>query len=241
MNLEDNLLPNWIKRQASMGPNVEVDGNRTQENSFWYYLTLCCPLIFDSYAIMLHPFWIDLDQKKVADSGANHDAINANKSLQPISWSSFFDLFGEKFDISTANEIQDKIRMGLLPNWPAYIGFPEEGDCGDEQLDFVLQKIKQEHGDEMVNYYYCLLKTTSWNEEKLFRSKLSDIETIRSKDEIRNNPTAILPDNKSWCIVTDYDLQFTFIGGSAKLIQEITDNENFSIYNLLPVFKEKNI
>ncbi|MFC0320741.1 hypothetical protein [Olivibacter oleidegradans] len=72
MKKTDSTLPEWIAKQASLGPNISVEGKQTERNSFWYLLTVCCPLIFERYAIVLHPFWtsrnfkksVNLDQQK---------------------------------------------------------------------------------------------------------------------------------------------------------------------------------
>jgi len=238
MILKNNALPGWIKRQASLGPNVEVDGIQNEQNAYWYLLTVCCPLIFESYALILHPFWADLElrENKLTNSTKSQ---TFEKNLKPISWTKSFGIFNKDFDLKTSNEIQEKIRLEIVNDWPSYINFPEEGDCSDEQLGFVRNRLIESYGDVVANYYYCILKTGKWEEDKIYSGKLSELEQLKDNDGVRDNPTAIFPDDKSWCLVTDYDLPFTYIGGSEKFITSITDNEYLDIYRIFPAFIEK--
>lgn len=242
MTETNNILPDWIKRQATLGPNVKVDGQQTDDNSFWYLLTVCCPLIFESYAIILHPYWINWKAKDLITSGLTltEDQLD-NKDFKRISWTDFFRIFDYEFNLKTANQTQEKIRQQLLnsgtkkTDWPVYIWFSGEGNCETEELKFIFSKI----ADQEVNFYYCLLKTQKWEEEKIFKGKLSEFEKLSLNIELRENPTAIYPDDKSWCIVSDYDLPFTYVGGTKELIDSLTTNRNFDIYEIEPIFKEQ--
>eukprot|EP01132_Coremiostelium_polycephalum_P021817 gene21817-25892_t len=201
MKLENNKLPDWIERQASLGAHVEVEGTLSEENLFWYLLTVCCPQIFESYAIMLHPFWVDLKLKKVIEEGDFKENEVLKKDRQPVSWRKFFALFNKNFDLSTAGKTKEEIRLAIVKEWPSYIGFPEEGDSEDKQLEFVCSKILEKFSHVAVNFYYCLLKTNEFKEEIIYKGQLSDLELLRLKDDVRDNPTAIFPNDKSWCIV----------------------------------------
>ncbi|QEL03443.1 hypothetical protein FKG96_22295 [Olivibacter sp. LS-1] len=83
MKKTDGTLPEWIAKQASLGPNISVEGKQTERNSFWYLLNICCPLIFERYAIVLHPFWINRNLKKLPN--LEHPKNAHNKSFERIS------------------------------------------------------------------------------------------------------------------------------------------------------------
>jgi hypothetical protein len=239
MQLSDNILPSWISRQATLGPNVQVDGTMTNDNAFWYFLTVCCPQIFDSYAIILHPFWINWRVKDLVDSGLRATGQKDNKDFKRVSWRDFFSMYGKTFDLTTAYKTQLEINEDLRNNFPPYLWYPAEGDCEDEELGFVLKQLSGLYGDLIANFYYCLLKTQKWDTEYIYRGKLSEFDELKSKIDLRDNPTAIYPDNKEWCIVTDYDLQFTYLGGKKELIDKITNDSRFEIFKLEQMFIEK--
>lgn len=237
----NNRLPDWIKRQASLGPNVSVDGEQTDDNSFWYLLTVCCPLIFESYAIILHPFWINWKVKELVESGFIYTEEQTYKrDFQRVSWREFFKIFDRDFDFDTANLTQSELKEEISKKeWPVYIWYPAEGDCETLELKFVIKTLVDLYGNQPVNYYYCLLKTESWDKEIIYNGSLTEFDQLKTMDDVRDNPTAIYPDDQSWCIVTDYDLPFTYIGGSKELIHRIIQTNDFDIYEIEPKFEEK--
>lgn len=241
MKLSDRQIPDWIKRQATLGPNVEVDGEQTDDNLFWYLLTVCCPLIFESYAIVLHPFWINWKAKDLIESGLKltEDQVE-EKDFQRLTWTEFLKVFNKVFELNTANSTSIEIQENLRKDeWPVYIWYPEEGNCETPELKFILDKLIENYGNSEVDYFYCLLKTKNWENEIIYRGKLTEFECLKSQEDLRDNPTAIYPDYQSWCIVTDYDLPFTYVGGSKEFIQELTASSEFDIYELEPKFEEK--
>lgn len=241
MTTTDIILQDWISRQASLGPNVLVEGEQTDENAFWYLLTVCCPLIFDSYAIVLSPFWINWKAKELVDSGLTIKEEQTDKfDFKRLTWRQFFKIYGKDFDLDSANQTEIEIKKKIhLDGWPPYLWFPGEGNCETEELKFILDQLVDLYDDTLVNYYYCLLKTEKWDNEIIYRGNLSEFDELKNKIDIRENPTAIYPDNKEWCIVTDYDLSFTYIGGTKEFIDRIASNKKFDIYRIDPKFKEK--
>lgn len=223
MTTTDNILPDWISRQATLGPNILVDGEQTDVNAFWYLLTVCCPLLFDSYAIVLSPFWINWKVKELVNSGLTIKGEQTEKSdFKRLSWHQFFKLYDKDFDLNTANQTEIEIKNQInLDKWPTYLWFPGEGNCETEELKFILNQAADLYGDTLVNYYYCLLKTEEWDNEIIYRENLSEFDELKNKGDIRENPTAVYPDDKEWCIITDYDLPFTYIGGQRNLLTEL--------------------
>ncbi|OKS87366.1 hypothetical protein [Mucilaginibacter polytrichastri] len=209
MNKANPELPDWISRQASLGPNVEVDrkDDYSINDRFWDLLTVCCPLIFERYMIILHPFWINFEIKKLKESGVEitKEVEDQNRMyFKSLTWPNFFHLYNKEFDLKTAVSITEEIRLEIIKEkkkWPEYIWFPSEGDLDNTQITKIRDSIIEIHGDVEVNYYYCFLKTSDWNEDHIYKGLLSELEELWAKNEIKDNPTAIFPDSKEWCIV----------------------------------------
>jgi hypothetical protein len=236
----DPVLPEWISRQASLGPNIKVDGKNNLNTEFWYLLTMCCPLIFEKYAIILHPFWINYKVQELSNNDENipFDAIK-NHEFESLKWKDFFQRYDRKFDLETASIEKEEIRKQLVKHtWPQYLWFPGEGDLESETLIKVRDTIINVYDDVAVNNYYCLLKTTNWESDIIYKGKISELEKLWTKDDIRDNPTAIFPNSKEWCIVSDYDLPFTYIGGSSVLIGELLNLKNVDLFPITPKFNE---
>jgi len=227
-----------VFKQASLGPGIKVEGENNLHTRFWYYLTMCCPLIFEKYVVVLHPYWINYEVKKLIKAGSIiPNDLKKKYEFESLNWVDFFQNYGKKFDFDTALLKQEEIRKELLnPQWPEYVWFPAEGDLENKNLIAVRNAIKDTYGDVEVNYYYCLLKTRDIESEIIYKGKLSQLEQLWAKDDIRDNPTAIFPNSKEWCVVTDYDLPYTYIGGSNELIQKLLESKNLDIFSIEPRF-----
>lgn len=243
MEKVEPILPEWISRQASLGPNVEIEEKYTLKDRFWYLLTVCCPLIFEKYAIVLHPFWINNKIKELTETGLEvNEEIKKQYDFKSLSWTDFFSLYNKPFDLNTASLMMEEIRTELLnEKWPEYVWFPAEGDVESIQLTRLRDVIKEIYGDLEVYNYYCLLKTSHWETEIIYKCKLSEIEELWKKDDIRDNPTAIFPDSNEWCVMTDFDLDITYIGGSEKLVKKLVELKEVDIFPIEPKFAEKKL
>ncbi|RSC92944.1 hypothetical protein [Tenacibaculum singaporense] len=237
----NNILPDWIIKQASLGPNVEVDTELNDDNAFWYFLTACCPLIFEKYAVILHPFWINHKAKREIESGIKLKEEDLKDSdYKSYTWNDFFSRFDFDFQVESAYKTKQQLERKLgKPEWPDYVWAPAEGDCEFADLKNVCNDIIQTNGDCDVNFFYCLLKTKDWENERLIQDKLSRFDTLYMDEELRDSPTAIYPDSKDWCIVSDYDLPMTFVGGSADLIDKIKKQTDIDIFEIQPRFGVK--
>ena len=142
-----------------------------------------------------------------------------------------------KANLKDSNSIKEKISKEIVKNpWPPYIWYPAEGNLDKEEFSEIFIKIKDLYYDQVVNYFYSFLKTKSWENDIIYKGLISEFDKLADQTEIKDNPTAVYPDTREWCIVSDYDLPFTFIGGSAQLIDSITNNTKYEIFQIVPKY-----
>lgn len=232
------ILPEWIEIYASPGAQVDLDdGIEFVENErLWYLLTLFCPMMFECYAVVLHPFWVQTgDNIRKQD---NTLVPKKDKNYKATTWVDFFKMHNKQFDLRHALDIKEEIGDKVLKDgiWPVHIRFPAEGDIENSQAVQIRNVIKDLYGDVNVNYYYNFLKVADryTGEDILLNAKLSELEELWSREDIRDNPSAIYPDTKQWCIITDYDSQMTYISGSQELIRRLCLLVECDIYQLEP-------
>ena len=237
----DTTLPEWIERYAALGAQVDLDDGIefTEHERLWYLLTLFVPMIFESYAVVLHPYWIMKDHS--IPQSDNTVQPETDRIYQPTTWTDFFKSYNKEFTLRSSLATQEEIRCILLTNgkWPYNTRFPAEGDIEDFQAQQIRDTLLKLYGDISVNYYYGLLKTKSWEKDVILSGRLSELETLWSREDIRDNPSAIYPDTKEWCIVTDYDSQMTYIGGPEEFISRLTLLKSCDIYQLEPKTNKK--
>ncbi|MGQ1948353.1 hypothetical protein ACT3CD_14760 [Geofilum sp. OHC36d9] len=237
----DKILPDWIESKASVLSYIDVDAELNDDNAFWYFLTACCPLIYEKYAVILHPFWINYKAKREIESGIKlkEDDLK-DLDYEPLTWSDFFNKFDIEFQFDTAYKSKQQLEKKLLKSdWPDYLWAPGEGDCEFGDLKRICDTIIEISGDIDVNFFYCMLKTKDWEKERLLQDKLSQLDSLYKNEELRDSPTAIFPDSKEWYIVSDYDLPLTFIGGSTDLIDKVLKLADIDIFEIKPRFRVK--
>ena len=232
--LKDNNLPEWIEPFATFGTNrMVLDNEITKDNSLWAYLALRCPNKYEKYLVILHPFWIYTDIEE-------EDSIKVN-------YSDLFNRFDKVFDLK--NAIKTKSEIFNIKNWQTkkvkpsnYFSYPGKGEIEQEELSFISQCIYELYGNIDTDFFYVCMKSKNWDdgEDSVIRGKILD--SIRVRDtisKIEGNPSAIYPTDKSdWCIISDYDLPFTFIGGKSDLIDKILTEKDivFDFYELKQKF-----
>jgi hypothetical protein len=232
----DAHLPDWIQRQASLGWK-EGNVRPTLDDMFWSMLQNSCPLIFESYAIILHPFGINWKSKELVEAGlsVSWDAMG----VQDFSWKEFFSLYGYNFHVETAYKMQSELmkQIGRGAGWPVYIWAPAEGCYDPEKLQLIIDQIVRIYGNQPVNYYYIFMSAKKWDENDFFYvGNLSEFHLLSEDKDVREKwtPTAIYPDTKEWCIVSEFDSPFTYVGGSKELIDGITKIENIEAFEITP-------
>jgi hypothetical protein len=245
-------LPKWVDYFTTLGFE-RVDGTLTDESAIWFFLTACCPLIFESYAVLFHPFMVNWKLKNEIDSGKSIQKERNLTDFESVSWKDFFKLNAKEFDIKTAytthEDIAEILRNGPkianfepLGNtgWPPYILYPAQGNAPFEDLSIIINDIMRIHNDQVVSYYYFLLNTKDPMLGNIaFEGTLSEFEKLKQPDNIDDTPTIIYPPTKKWCIISDFDTPFTYLGGSTELINAITSHKELEVYKLEPRFKIK--
>jgi hypothetical protein len=242
-------LPGWIENYAYPGA-IKIDATLTDENAFWFLLSSCCPAIFESYAILLHPFKVNWKLKKELDLGLSVQKESDSADFDNVTWKDFFTFYNKKFDINNAYKTHNEIAKALsshtkiisldpvkLTGWPPYIYFPDEGNAEYEHLEAIIKDIQVIHGDQVVNYFFFLENTKDWQYgDIMYEGTLSEFEKLKQQDNIDDTPTAIYPITMEWCIVSSIDLPFTYIGGKAALIDKIISNRELEVFKLQQIF-----
>lgn len=237
MKRTSNLLPDWIASQSKKKLQYGAI-KATDDNTFSYFLFTCIPQIFEAYAIVLHPFWINWNAKENVDAGVviTEHEMDEN-DFKSLTWQAFFSLNKRNFELSTAYKTHIDINKELLLKpWPDYLWFPGSGNCETEVLKYILGEIKILYGDLLVNFYFELIKTVKIETDICYWGLISTFDELANKGDVKNNPSVIYPDAKEWVVVSDFDLPFTFIGGTKELINRITQKTELDIFEIIPVF-----
>ncbi len=139
----------------------------------------------------------------------------------------------KKYDITFDNKISTKAIERKLGGYPRYLIFPDEGRINMDVLKEMTQVLAPFNEHKSCYFFYNILKLIGRIPEEevenghLYTGKLKDIFTIYNKGEMDGlaSPTYWWPEDRSWFISTDYDLDFTIFGGGKQLFNALMSNE----------------
>tara|TARA_R110002096_G_scaffold326134_5_gene520078 strand:- start:16003 stop:16908 length:906 start_codon:yes stop_codon:yes gene_type:complete len=211
----------WIlKEKWNLGERPDGGNGHTIQH--------CFPDKFESYFKLLHPLFEDITviNKKLTwdDSIKDYE----EKNLIRLSWNKLANEYGVKIVPEISFE---SFRTVFSENlWPRYIIGPEEGNL-ETSIMTPLQKILMNHikQDEEIYFAYFFLATDDWEnpEWTLYKGSLNEIMDFENLDGFRFTPTYWWPESKSWCVCSDYDLDFTLIAGAKDLMADLSNSIQF--------------
>lgn len=230
MKLVENEIDDWIKSYVAISRNIKVDEKLRKSDLINYFLKITIPNVFESYAIILHSFWINNKLKKEKLNFNIDDDNDDEKDFERISWTDFFKIYNHEFKIENCLETKEKISTvnGQFNNEL----YPGEGLCDKEHLVSLKNLIIEIYGDENIYGYYTFLSTINWKSDKLYFGNISEIEELLNNEELRLTPSLIYSENKNWVLNSDYDLPFSFIGGEKKLIEKLVKENHNEIFEI---------
>jgi hypothetical protein len=220
MKIENLQEFEWIRN------NVKPIDNRNSE--LWRGNTVgnLLPEKFDKYLKILHPMYKD---KFVQDKKLSWDEVGDVEGVpgERILWRHL----ATEMNIEFKPEINLwAIHNAFARRWPRYLIGAQEG-CLEERCLQEMVRILEPFSKKTYYIYFDIMKTCDF-EEQLFAGQLDDLKLAMNYKTIKNysdtekySPTYIWSDDKEICINTDYDLQFTLVGCSSRLLKEIIKNE----------------
>lgn len=108
-------------------------------------------------------------------------------------------------------------------SWPFYLQGPDEGFIGPELMARLVGLLAPFTGENECYFFFVMMATEDY-QDKLFRGRLHDLLASFPGIQPYQTPTYCWPDDQSWCLCSDYDLEFTLIGGSRALISKLLTN-----------------
>lgn len=202
---------NWIEANTLKPLSYESDKCE--------YTTVECviPRGFQAYCKILHSMYIDETVSDKSELWDTHEDVEPTLSSR-IYWKDI----SKELGIPLKPEINGfTFWCHFNKNWPRYLVSPEGGTMDSDSLDQLIELLPNH---ESCYFYYHLLKSESYH-PRLFLGKLSEVNQLIQQDDLRGTPTYLWSEDNRWCVCTDYDLDFTIVGGTEELIEEICANE----------------
>jgi hypothetical protein len=222
----------WIRR----GRNEQVDS----WDAGWAgnFVSHLMPPVFEAYAKVFHRIeacYENLDKPLSAteisilqippceELKSLVEGRRAEAQGSRIKWREVADALNVPFAAQINHEwYRKKLAEGC---WPQFLCGPDEGLLGPEEcreLVSVLQLFTDSSG---CFFRFAEMPFIGTDKQLLFRGALEELEEFIKSGAYQFSPEYWWPPNRNWCVCSDYDLMFTVVGGSRKLISALLTSE----------------
>jgi hypothetical protein len=225
---QDETAFNWIRSGRSLLVSPQ--------NSGWSgnFVSHLMPPIFEAYAKVLHPieaYYENIDNPLSAAENLllNIPTCEELKSFVErrrtssqgirIKWRELAELLNVPFTAEIfPGWFQKKIEAGC---WPRFLKGPDEGWLDEEQcseLVSMLNIFEDSKQSKQCFFRFAEIPLIATDNPLLFKGTLDGMAAFIKTGTYQFSPEYWWPSEKTWCVCSDYDLEFTVVGGPRKLI-----------------------
>ncbi len=118
--------------------------------------------------------------------------------------------------------------------WARYISGPCDGVLTPEEAAPLLATLKQFTAPQPLTFRLAELSVPVIGTSVYQSGSFCDLLALIQEPGYRNLPEYWWPDDLSWCVVSDYDLTFTLVGGSSDLCEALLRNAQLECLEVTP-------
>jgi hypothetical protein len=214
----------------------------------------CLPCGFPAYRKLFHPIYVDPTVSDLSVSwhqaaSSEHPSVGVAGGGTLVRESSHGREKGERvcwqhlakrYELKFHPEINDSSFKKAFPDgsWPRYLLGPDEGTLDQETCDALVSALSQPLGDKSCFFYYSgmsVLCGPDYYAPRLYKGALTDVLAFFMTDDVIASPEYWWPEDREWCICTDWDLSFTLIGGSQAIADAIASHRFLETLPVTPM------
>jgi hypothetical protein len=137
-----------------------------------------------------------------------------------IRWKALAQLIGVPFEQEICHEWFRKV-LDDPACWPRFLLGPDEGNLDSEELSALCSQLRQLENDKECYFRFAEIPFVGETKPILFNAVLEELEAGLAKLNYQFTPEYWWPKDRTWCVCSDYDLSFTFVGGPKRLISAL--------------------
>jgi len=200
--LEDLSEANWIREGREPVPRIAFAPVRVAN---------CVPPIFPAWRKVLHPIYRSVEIDGIPLRGPR------------ATWAEV----AEEYGLVLHPEIHDVSFAGVFPGgrWPKNLRGPRDGTL-DAETCLSLVEILEAHTRAERCYFYYTGVSVNYNDEEgfapqLYRGYARDVLEFEDMPAVNATPEYWWPEDRAWCVYTDWDTAFTLVGGPEAALAEL--------------------
>ena len=203
-------------------------------------LSCIMPLRFERYAKILHRLdghYENIDRPLtpeevrilgIPDCTAVRELVMEQRRVSPGS-RIFWSYAAEALGVPYAPEIKHSwFSKRLEPHpecWPRFISGPAEGTLDQDECLELVSLLNAVTGEQLCRFRLAAIPFIATDQNLLFSGRLDEVMGFFLGGRFQFTPEYWWPVDRSWCVCTDYDLEFTIVGGPSALIDALLRSE----------------
>ena len=187
------------------------------------------PPVFSAYRKILHPILRDLSigdrllswDQAVGATGWAGRAPDGPFPSTRVLWRELAAQYAVEFTPQITDDSFTRVFPGR--SWPRYLVGPHEGTLDEESCRRLIDILTSHAGTQRCFFYYDLIATRSL-EALLYVGRLDQVLSTFQIERAHGTPSYWWPEDRTWCVCTDWDLTYTIVGGSSDVALAV-DND----------------
>lgn len=226
------MIFDWIRQGREELPRsrtLDWNGN---------FVSHLIPPVFESHAKLLHKIeahYEFIDQPLAASENAILgipsceplksfvQGRRADSQPTPVRWEELAELLGVPFAPAINHEwYRKKLRNPWC--WPRLLYGPSEGFLSQEECETLATVLKPFTDNQDCFFRFSDIPFYARSgQPQLFRGTLDRVSAFQNENRLSFEYW--WPQDRSWCVCSDYDLCFTIIGGCSQLVSALLQNK----------------
>mgnify|MGYP005749955799 CR=1 FL=1 len=206
------------------------------DKSKYTFVSHIVPKRYTHYCKIFHPMYRD---NNIKDETIIWPETDPNEPIVfDVGEKILFQQFCAKYNIPFSKEVSTQSILRKM-DLPRYIIAPTEGAMEEDLMKEIVKSIKPFSKNQQVYFYFDFMKIKDfWSngkfDELFYKGELNEVFNFYNHDVVYLTPTYWWPEDKSWCICNDHDLDFTLVGGTKDFITSLLNNKELEAFEVFP-------
>lgn len=118
--------------------------------------------------------------------------------------------------------------------WPRFLCGPDDGLLSPEECMALVSVLTPFSDGGDCFFRFAEMPFIGTDKTLLFHGILDELESFLDSGDYQFSPEYWWPPNRTWCVCSDYDLMFTVVGGSRKLISALLTSDTLECLEVTP-------
>ncbi len=190
------------------------------ETNYSGFISSIMPKRFNYSCKILHPIYRD---NNIKNEGLLWSQCNPDEEVQlSVGERLWYRDLAKKYNIAYTKDITSRNIFRSLGGYPRYMLLAEEGSMESDELEKIISVLQPFSEGEQCYFYYDGLKTVNVDPDTDGYLYAGDLENlIELSQKAHGSPTYWWNQSKTWCLYTDFDLDFSIVGGTKEVIDSL--------------------